>query len=213
MISLSTNSRTAFRMSSCSSRRSRPSKLQIRSPTHAPAPHLNRSDLSPKSVVSRVGERPWRTYPRTAAAAHTMVLWGAAFSVTEVALRHTTPAFTAFCARLARIPRPAPVPRAARIAPAAHRTAVGTGSRHGLRRHHALARRPRRGDGPGRAGDRGGAAQHGAVLRRRDRPARARRARHRAARVRPHGRLRGCARDHPRGRFLERRRRRHRRRC
>src|SRR3978361_2060253 len=101
----------------------------------------------------------------------TMLFWGAAFNATEVALDHTTPAFTAFSrgafgflvllpflgafgSRLARPPRLWGVAAAANAAPG------GIRGRHGLRRAPPLARRARRGHEPGRAGDRGGPAQH-----------------------------------------------------
>ena len=58
----------------------------------------------------------------------TMVFWGAAFSVTEVALRHTTPAFTAFSRGALGFLVLLPFLRAVRRAPAAHARGCG-GSR------------------------------------------------------------------------------------
>ena len=141
----------------------------------------------------------------------TMFFWGAAFNVTEVALDHTTPAFTAFSRGafgfLVLLPFLSAfgsrLPRTLRLWGFAAAMGFGgtTLSLAGARRGHA----------PGRAGDRGGPAQHRAVLRRRDRQARPPRARHGPARARPRDRLHRRPHDHPRRQLLERRGHRHRR--
>ena len=83
----------------------------------------------------------------------TMVFWGAAFSVTEVALRHTTPAFTAFSRGAFGFLVHAAVPGRVRRAPAAHAAAVGL-----RRRRWASAARRSRSPASPRATNRAGPA-------------------------------------------------------
>ena len=85
----------------------------------------------------------------------TMVFWGAAFSVTEVALRHTTPAFTAISRGLLGFVVLVPFLRLFGSRLPRSGTAVGVRRRHGAGRDDALARRAGRGHGPRGAGDRG----------------------------------------------------------
>ena len=90
----------------------------------------------------------------------TMVFWGAAFSVTETALRHTTPAFTAFSRGMFGFLLLLPflgafgarLPRTLRL--------WGFAAAMGLGGTTLSLAGPRRGDHARRAGDRGRAAQH-----------------------------------------------------